>query len=710
MRFAVDTGGTFTDLVIETEDGVLGIYKSPTTPANPVDGVLRVFEVAASALGPDVTARALLKQGELLIHATTRALNAVLTGSVAKTAFLTTQGHPDILVFREGGRTDPFNWANAYPDPYVPRALTYEIPERIGADGQVVAALDEQAVVGVLGELAEQGVEAVGVALLWSIVNPAHETRVGELIERHLPGVPYTLSHRLNPSLREYRRASSTVIDASLKPVMAEYFSTLERRLKEAGFAGRVLSVTSIGGVAEAEQIAAAPIHALGSGPAMAPVAGRHYAQATTTTDTVVVADAGGTSYDVSLVRRGQIPWTREQWIGRRFFGHMTGFPSVDVTSIGAGGGSIAWVDEGALLRVGPSSAGADPGPVCYGRGGQRPTVTDASLVLGYLDSDYFLGGKLKLDRDAATRAIAEVARELDLEPSPGAAAILKLATENMARAIEEITLNQGIDPRSAVLLGGGGAAGLNAVEVAKRLGCRQVVIPGVAAVLSAAGALLSDLMTTYSTTFITTTAAFDTESVNRILGGLEEKCRAFAATTSDDPTGYRIEMSAEARYPSQVWELEVPLRATRFSGHEDVARLRDDYHAVHREVFAVDDQDSEIEIVTWRATVRCPLRAPDDEVSVPRGPASSSERATSRRLYFSETGWIEGEVHLFQDLEPEVRVAGPAIIESPVTTVVLSPGSRARGGYGGSLVIDVKPAGPPDHLDATHTTGANHD
>ena len=237
-------------------------------------------------------------------------------------------------------------------------------------------------------------------------MNPAHELRVGELLERHLPGVPYTLSHVLNPSLREYRRASSTCIDASLKPLMGSYLGGLESRLRDAGFGGRVLVVTTQGGAMDAADMASAPIHSINSGPAMAPIAGRAYAQADSGVDTAIVADTGGTTFDVSLVRGGRIPWTRETWIGQPYRGHMTGFPAVDVKSIGAGGGSIAWVDEGGLLHVGPKSAGAVPGPVCYGAGGTEPTVTDASVILGWIDPAYFLGGTMSLETEAAGNAI----------------------------------------------------------------------------------------------------------------------------------------------------------------------------------------------------------------------------------------------------------------------------------------------------------------
>ena len=360
MRFAVDTGGTFTDLVVESDDGELSLYKSSTTPNDPAQGVLDVLELGARDQGLDRAE--FLGRGELFIHGTTRAINAILTKTTAKTAFLASEGHPDILLFREDGRTEPFNFTRPYPEPYIPRSLSFEVPERVGAAGEIVKPLDEAATIEIIRSLPERQIEAVAVCLLWSIANPAHELRVGELLDENLAGIPYTLSHQLNPTIREYRRASSTAIDASLKPVMSDYLAGLERALRSEGFSGRVLIVTSGGGVLDASAVADSPIHSIGSGPAMAPVAGRHYAFADAGADTAVVADTGGASYDVSLVRRGRIPWTRETWLGQPYFGHMTGFPSVDVKSIGAGGGSIAWVDQGGLLHVGPQSAGADPG------------------------------------------------------------------------------------------------------------------------------------------------------------------------------------------------------------------------------------------------------------------------------------------------------------------------------------------------------------
>lgn len=687
MRFAVDTGGTFTDLVIEDTDGSLWMYKAPTTPDDPVQGVLDVLETAAGARG--TTREALLSKGELFIHGTTRAINAIVTGQTARTALLVTEGHPDILLFREGGRIEPFNFTVPYPAPYVPRALTFEVPERVGPEGEVIRALDEDAVVDLIKRLDAQGVEAIAVSLLWSIVNADHERRIGELIQKHAPGLSFTLSHQVNPTLREYRRTISTAIDASLKPLMQGYMSSLEERLAASGFTGRVLIVTSQGGVMDAMDIAAQPIHSINSGPAMAPVAGQYYGSNDGGSQTAIVADTGGTTYDISVIRDGRIPWTRETWLGQPFRSHMTGFPSVDVKSIGAGGGSIAWVDRGGLLHVGPMSAGAEPGPVCYGRGGESPTLTDAALVLGYIDAENFLGGRMRLDTAAARAALErDVARPLDLGIEEAAAAVIRVASENMVRAIEDITINQGIDPSEAVLIGGGGAAGLNTVAIGQHLRCRQVIIPEAGPALSAAGALMSDLSAQFRSIFKTSTADFDHEGVQGVLTDLKESCRRFMDGPGRGSLSQSINFSIEGHYPSQVWDIEVPCDAEALESPDVAQSLTEAFHRAHEDLFAFADTGSPIEIVSWQAQARCRLRA--GAIGGINMAETAVKAGATRECYFPESGRVSAPVHAFERLSPEMRVEGPAIVESPLTTVVINPGTTARRTETGSLLIDI--------------------
>ncbi|NKB48650.1 MAG: hydantoinase/oxoprolinase family protein [Alphaproteobacteria bacterium] len=684
MRFACDTGGTFTDLIVEDDAGGLHMYKAATTPADPVKGVLDALALAAADM--EMSLADLLAKGDMLIHGTTHAINAIITGNTAKTAFLTTAGHPDILVLREGGRIEPFNFVAPYPEPYLPRALTFEVPERIDSAGGVHTALDEAAVIAIAEELKAQDVEAVAVCLLWSIYNSTHELRVGELLEAHLPGVPYSLSHQLNPALREYRRASSTAIDASLKPLMGRYLGGLTERLTEAGFMGRTLVLTSQGGMLDASDLAQKPIHAINSGPSMAPIAGRHYARDDSDAPNVIIADTGGTTYDVSLVRQGRIPLTKETWIGQPFRGHMTGFPSIDIKSVGAGGGSIAWVDAGGLLHVGPQSAGAVPGPVCYGSGGTEPTLTDACLTLGYVDPDYFLGGTMQLDAGAAAQVVEDkVAQPLNISVMDAAAAIVSVATENMVQAIADITVNQGIDPADSVLIGGGGAAGLNSVFIARRLGCPTLLIPETGAGLSAAGALMSDLTNEYRATFFTTSGEFDRAGVNRVLEGLRAQCQVFIDGPGSGAASNDIEYTVEARYASQVWEIEVPLANDTFTDDAQLAALVEGFHAMHEQIFAIRDPGSVIEFVGWTATARCRLRAGDGGRL---GAGADRSVSGSRKVYFSGAGEAEAVLHDFETMASGVEHQGPAIIESPFTTVVADADTSFQRTAAGSLLM----------------------
>lgn len=685
MRFAVDTGGTFTDLIVEDGEGNLRMFKSSTTPDNPIRGVLNALQVAADGLGmPRAT---LLGKGEMFIYGTTHAINAIITGNTARTALLTTLGHRDILTLREGGRIEPFNFTVPYPDPFVPRALTWEVPGRLMADGSERAALDEAAVLAIIAQLKEQKVEAVAVCLLWSIINPAHELRIAELLTEHLPGVPFSLSHQVNPAPREFRRASSVTIDASLKPMMRHYMRSLTDQLSNEGFKGRVVVVTSQGGVMDAQDVAEMPIHLINSGPSMAPVSGRYFAAADEQYDSAIIADTGGTTYDVSLVRRGHIPWTRDTWIGQPYRGTMTGFPSVDVKSVGAGGGSIAWVDEGGMLHVGPQSAGAKPGPACYGAGGSLPTVTDASMVLGYIDPEFFLGGSMKLDAAAAQLAIRKhVSQPLGLSLEEAASAIIRVATENMVQAILDITVNQGIDPTTAVLVGGGGAAGLNSVLIARRLDSPILLIPEVGAALSAAGAMMSNLTAQFRQTFFASSAKFDYAKVNAVLEKLEQSCREFNEGPGAGSFDHQIQLWAEARYPEQVWEIEVPLPTRRIESEADLQKLIAAFHRTHEEIFAIQDEDSEIEIVGWTATVSCRIRRKDGGSLVP--PKNLKRIANARKVYFTGHGFVNAAVHRFEGIDPGEKIHGPAIIESSFTTVVLNPGAQAQRRASGSLSI----------------------
>ena len=680
-RIACDVGGTFTDLLVSDEGG-WRLFKASTTPDEPSSGVLGAVDLAAADHGLD--RRDFLRTVDTFVLATTRAINAILTGTTARTAFLTTRGHRDILLLREGGRLNPYDNTQEFPRPYIPRSLTFEIDERISAAGEIVKEMADAEVVEVAAKLRASGVEAVGVCLLWSIANSTHELRIGKLLREHLPGVPVTLSHQLNPIVREYRRASSACIDASLKPLMSTYLASFATRLTESGFSGRLLIVTSQGGVIAAEEAVAAPIHVLNSGPSMAPVAGRLVAATDADALDAIVADTGGTSFDVSLVRAGRIPWTSEAWIGPRFTGHLIGFPSVDVRSIGAGGGSIVHLDAGHLLHVGPQSAGADPGPACYGRGGVAPTVTDCALITGLLDPATFLGGAVEIHRDRAIRSLEPVARTLGVEVEQAALSAIDVLTQNMLGAVEEVTVKQGIDPRKAVFVAGGGAGGFNGAEMGRRLGCVATLFPEAGAALSAYGASVSDLVFSDARIAYSRSNVQSGNNVVRLLDELLETARSFIAASA---TGNgSIEFWVEARYPQQTWEIEVPFQWPSAARTVDYPALAAAFHESHRLLYAISDPSSPVEFITWRVRASVPVAS---EAATRRDLRSSPSRKTSaRRLFLKGSGWTEVPLYALDDRILEEPVTGPAVIESSYTTIVVPTGSRARKHPSGSIEV----------------------
>ncbi len=677
-RITCDIGGTFTDVVVSDESGQMTIAKALTQPANLFEGLRAALARAAAETGEPLAH--LLGRTSLFIFSTTQATNAILEATTARTAFLCTRGFPDILVRREGGSLRPYDYSREFPAPYVPRRLTLEIPERIGADGAVVEQLDEPAAIAQLARARELGAEAVSVCLLWSTANPAHELALGALIERELPGVPYSLSHRINPIVREYRRASGTAIDASLKPLMQRHLPEIADGLIAEGFAGELLAASSAGGVVPMGELIDSPLWSVRSGPSLAPVAARTVANAETGSGDVIVCDTGGTSFDVSLVREGDLVFTSETWLGEPFAGHLTGLSSVDVRSIGAGGGSIAWVDPGGLLRVGPESARADPGPACYGLGGTRPTVTDAALVLGYIDPDRFLGGKMALDVGAAETALAGLAQELGIASREAAHAVLAIANERMIAAIHELTVNEGVDPRDSTLVAGGGAAGLTIASIARELGCREVLIPRAAGVLSAFGGQHSDIVREMTAPHVTNSKEFDFEGVGRTLEGLRERMHAFEAELPRELAG---EVSrryfVEARYAYQVWDLSIPLEGDGVEDDAALERLIESFHDAHERIFAVREPGQKIELSQWKGrvtvgTAKPPLAAERDGAS-----ADGQAKAQGRVAFFAELGEVEIAVHLGGELAAGTRIAGPALLIEPETTIVVYPGWTAH-------------------------------
>jgi N-methylhydantoinase A len=674
-RITCDIGGTFTDVVVSDASGNLTVAKSLTQPGHLFGGLHAALELAAAQLEEPLSG--LLGRTSLFIFSTTQATNAILEGTTARTGFLCTEGFPDILVRREGGSLRPYDYTRPFPDPYVPRRYTFEIAERTAADGAVLMPLDEDRARAQLAEGRDLGLEAVSVCLLWATANPAHELALGRLVAEELPGVPCSLSHQVNPIVREYRRASSAAIDASLKPLMQRHLPEISRGLEQEGFRGELLAATTAGGVVPMSELVESPLLSVRSGPSLAPVAARTVAATETGSGDVIVCDAGGTSFEVGLVRGGDLVFTNETWLGEPFAGHLTGLSSVDIRSIGAGGGSIAWVDPGGLLRVGPESASADPGPACYGRGGTRPTVTDAALALGYIDAEHFLGGAMKLDLGAAETAIGGLAEALGIGLKEAARAVLAVANERMIAAIQELTVNEGVDPRDSTLVAGGGAAGLTILQIARELGCSQVLIPRAAGVLAAFGGQHSDIVREVTAPFATSSEEFDFDGVRETVEALRERLVAFE---SELPAGLggevRHRYSVEARYAYQVWDIPIPLEGEGVGDEGALERLIESFHDAHERIFAVREPGQKVEMNQWKGRVTVTTAKPP--VAATRDGAMPGE-APRRLAFLPELGEVEIPVHLGANLGSGTPVEGPALVIEPETTIVVYPGWTAH-------------------------------
>jgi N-methylhydantoinase A len=688
-RLCIDIGGTFTDLVVADSGGNVNIFKSPTTPGDYSDAFIETVKLAAGYFNlplKEFMGQCSTIEGGYFGHGSTVSTNAIIEGKTAKTGLICTRGFRDVLVAREAGKDNPYDWQMEYPEPYIPRYLTIGVGERINAEGGIEEALNEGDVRQAIEQLKGYNVRAIAVALLWSIANPVHELKIADIIEREWPGIPYSLSHRVNPCIREYRRFSSTAIDASLKPLVSSYVAQLEKRLEAIGYKGQLSLLTSSGGVVSAEELVREPIFSVDCGPALAPSAGRLIAETDLGADNIITTDMGGTSFDVACITRGEIAVSRETLVG----GYMLGINKVDSKSIGAGGGSIGWVDSGGMLHIGPQSAGAVPGPACYGRGGNEPTVTDANLALGYLDPVYFLGGSMKLDKKLALKAIEEkIAAPLKLDVNEAAYAMWGAVNASMSNVIQDITIWRGIDPREYLVVSGGGAGGLHIVAIAEELGVKQVLIPRVAGALSAFGGAFADITSDFSLSKFTESGSFDYDGINSALAGLKKQAGEFFEHMRVPKKQRKLQVYAEARYPFQVWELSVPLRGKGIESQKQLDALVSDFHKLHHRVFSVSAVDQPVEFVYWR--IKAIGRLPGIDFKAARTSSGAAVKNGTRKAYFKELGgMVDTPVYKGADLKPGNRISAPAIIEEPTTTILVMPGSEASITKYGNYLIEI--------------------
>ena len=665
LKIGIDVGGTFTDLVAVDDTGHSTLAKVASTPEDPSIGVMAGLEHLAELL--HLSPAQLLAQAERIVHGTTVATNALLEHKGAKVGLLTTEGHRDVIEMREGLKEDRYNLRMPPPEQLVPRALRLGVTERMRADGMIETPLDRTSLATSIELLKRAGVEAVAVCYLHAYRDPRHERETATALTQSMPDAYVSLSSDVFPQIKEFDRVSTTVVNAYVGPALSRYLRRLEQRLVEAGYQGPILIIQSHGGVAPIAESARLAAGGVLSGPAGG-VAGSRYAAQLLGSDNLIPFDMGGTSTDICLIVDGEPALVSGRGIG----GHRLALNSLDIVSLGAGGGSIGRVDTGGILHVGPQSAGAVPGPACYGRGGSEATVTDANLILGYLDPAHFLGGSAALDAPAAEAAMDRLAAALKVERIAAAEGVHRVVNTNMAEGIRLVSVRRGVDPRRFALLSFGGAAGLHVTDVARQLDLTRVVVPRVAAVLSAWGMLATDLRFEVSRTHIGDTARLDGAGLKRLFTEMEQEGLSRLRASFDGPV--RVQRSVEMRYGEQIFEITVPLDDIDWDADDPLPQIVERFHDRHEALYTYALRDQGAVLVNARAAVIGVLPGVPQEPTLTDSDAAAARG--ERRIWLRD--WVTVPVFEFDTLSPGQAVVGPAIVESAMTTVLLRPGNRA--------------------------------
>lgn len=693
---ATDVGGTCTDTIVFASDGAIHIGKALSTPPAFANGVLKSIASAAGPMG--LTLEDLLSRTHLFIHGSTVVDNTVLTRDGAVTGLITTAGFEDTLHVTRGayGR-----WAGLTEDrikhpvktdrapALAARDRVVGVPERVDCDGDVVLPLDEAAVErGVRHLVEEKGVEALAVSFLWSFRNPEHEAKVRNIIRRVAPSAYVTLSSEIAPVPGEYERTSTAVINAYAGEITRSYLTSLQSLLAERGYGGATMVMQGYGGLIPASEAAARAVGMIECGPAAGVIGAKYLGDLMGDRD-VIAADMGGTTFKVGVIQDSTLEYAREPMVDR--FHYIA--PKIEVVSIGAGGGSIVSVDERTRLpRVGPRSAGATPGPICYGQGGEEPTLTDVMLLIGYMDPEHFLGGSIRLDRAKAERIFREkVAEPLGLSTLDAAIGIYRIASAQITDLIREITVERGLDPRDFVLHSFGGTCGMLAAAFGEELSVRKLVIPYTASVNCAFGLVSADIAHAYSFTR-TLPANTPAAPINALYAEMEQRAREQLRAEGVTDDRMRMEWSVDLRYTRQVHEITTPVNAPTPLDEAGVRRLVDDFEALYERKYGKGSayREAGIEMTMFRLTAKGLMPRPQLP-ETREGPADSSSAVIARRRIFDATsgGMVEGTIYDFTKLSPGMTMAGPAVINTPITTIALHAGQRARMDRWRNIVVD---------------------
>jgi N-methylhydantoinase A len=686
-RLGVDVGGTFTDLVLfDPDSNALVFTKCSSTPDNQAIGV--AGGVARVARLGGVTPAAI----EFFAHGTTVATNALLERKGAACALLVTEGFRDLLLIARQDRPDLYDWFARRPAPLIPRRLTFEIRERMLHTGEALRPLDKAQAVDAIRAARAAGVTALAVCLLHAYANPAHERRLQELIREEFPEALVSLSSDILPEIKEYERATTTAANAYVMPTVRRYIQALQHQVADIGVTADVRIMQSNGGLMTARAAGDKSVLTVLSGPA-AGVIGAVALAGQAGFPNAITVDMGGTSFDICLAYQGQITYTQESEIGTL----PLKIPMIDIHTLGAGGGSVAWIDSGGALRVGPRSAGAVPGPACYGRGGAEPTVTDANLVLGRLDAAYFLGGELALDPAAARRAIEQhIATPLGLSVDAAAEGIVRVVNATMARGVRNVSVERGYDPRDFALVAFGGGGPLHAADLARDLGIPHVLVPLAPGVTSALGLLMADHRHDFSATYggsLSPVSAADLAQLARTVGDLEAQAREQMRRDRIPDAEVVIQRSAQLRYRRQGFELEVPVPGGELDEAAVVA-VCEDFHQRHVQQYGYAMRDQPIVLAT--AIVSAVAHLPKPRTGTPpqsqNGQLHDGSGLTGgrHRPVNVDGAWVTAAVLNRAALAPGARVSGPAVIEQADSTAVLLPGDMATVDPFGNLVVAV--------------------
>ncbi|MDR7402937.1 MAG: hydantoinase/oxoprolinase family protein [Armatimonadota bacterium] len=677
----MDVGGTFTDVVL-VDDGTGEFFytKTLTTPPRLWEGVLQGLEKILRLAGRR------MDEVDYVVHGTTIGTNALIERKGARTGLITTRGFEDVLEIGRVQRPKEalYNFFIDTPQPLVPRALRCGVTERVDAGGQVLTPLQEEEARAALEFLRRQGVQSLAVCFLFSFLAPAHERRVAELAAECFPEGYISLSSEIAPEFREFERTSTTVINAYLQPIMKNYIRHLTLALEERYGRVDLRIMQASGGTITAAAAERLAVNTVNSGPAGGALAAA-FVGGITGQQKLISVDMGGTSFDIGLIENGSPRATSEA----RFEGYPVKIPVIDIDTIGAGGGSIAWIDQGGALNVGPESAGAYPGPACYGRGGDRPTVTDANLVLNRLSADYFLGGEMRLDVERARRAVARhVAEPLGLGVEEAAAGIIRIVNAKMAKGISVNSVEKGFDVREFALVAFGGAGPLHACELAADLGMRTVVVPLLCGDLSALGLLVSDARHDYVRTLVKNLPELDCGLLDRYFRELEEKGIAQLREENFRSGEMELTWSLDMRYEGQSYELNVPLDRRERLGPGDLAAAAERFHRLHQRLYAYSSREETLQVVNLRVTAlgkTPPVRFPALELRPGDGRQARKE---ARPVYFAGRGMVETPVYERDLLQPGDVVRGPAVVEETISSTLLIPGARCTVDAYRNLVI----------------------